>query len=98
MSLANRPTCGNEEYNNNARYCKICGFSAFNECEGPPEYDNFGNVSDFSVHKNVSNARYCEYCGKPSYLFNEKLLKPRTAVEAVQEEEEFSFDESLPFM
>ena len=92
------PRCGNEEYSDDAKHCKICGFSAYNECEGSTEYDNFGNVVDFNVHKNVGNARYCEYCGKPTYLFNEKLLKPYTEVEVVQEEEDFNFDETLPFM
>jgi len=41
------PKCGNEEYSADAKFCKICGFPAYNECEGSPEYDNFGNVEDF---------------------------------------------------
>lgn len=92
------PKCGNEEYSADAKFCRICGFSAFNECEGSPEYDSFGNVVDFNVHKNVGNARYCEYCGKPTALLTEKLLRPYTEVLAEQEDEEpFSFDEALPF-
>jgi len=33
------PRCGNEEYSEDAKYCRICGFSAYNECDGSPEYD-----------------------------------------------------------
>jgi len=79
------PKCGNEEYSADAKFCKICGFPAYNECEGSPEYDNFGNVEDFQVHQNVGNARYCEYCGKPTMLFKEKLLKPYDEVQTDQE-------------
>ena len=87
------PRCGNEEYSEDALYCRICGFSAYNECEGSTECDNFGNVN---VHRNVGNARYCEYCGKPTMLLNEKLLRPYTEVQAEQEDP-FPFDEELPF-
>lgn len=97
LRFVNCPKCGNEEYSEEAKYCKICGFSAYNECEGSPEYDNFGNVIDFNVHRNVGNARYCEYCGKPTMLLNEKLLRPYTEVQAEQAEDVFPFDEALPF-
>lgn len=97
------PKCGNEEYSQNAQYCRICGLSAYNECEGSPEQDNFGNVIDFHVHRNVGNARYCEFCGQPTMLFKEKLLKPYTEVQAVaapavQEDDEIPFDtDNFPF-
>ena len=44
------PKCGNEEYSGDAKYCRICGFSSYNECEGSPEYDNFGNAIDFALY------------------------------------------------
>lgn len=75
------------------------GFSAYNECESSPKYNYFGNVIDFSVHRNVGNAGYCEYCGKPTMLFAEKLLKQYTEVQEEQgKEEPFPFDEALPFI
>ena len=37
------PKCGNEEYSQNAQYCRICGFSVYNECEGCCDYDEYGN-------------------------------------------------------
>jgi len=95
------PKCGNEEYSEDAQYCRICGFYAYNECEGSPDRDNFGNVIDYSVHKNMGNARYCEFCGQPTMLFKEKLLKPYTEVQslqATQEDEELPFDtDNFPF-
>jgi hypothetical protein len=85
---------GNEEYSENAMYCCICGFQVYNECEG--YYDN--DLGEHVSHRNVGNARYCEFCGQPTMLFKEKLLKPYTEVQEEQEDEEpFSFDESLPF-
>lgn len=92
LRFVNCPRCGNEEYSEDAKYCRICGFSAYNECEGSPECDNFGNAIDFNVHRNVGNARFCEYCGKPTMLLNEKLLKPYTKVQEAQQ-----VDEDLPF-
>lgn len=76
----------NEEYSEDAKYCRIWGFSTYNECDGFPKYDNSGTVINFNVHRNVGNARYCEYCGKSTMLLNEKLLKPYTEVQADQEE------------
>lgn len=92
------PKCGNEEYSVDAKFCKICGFPAYNECEGSPEYDSFGNVIDFSIHQNVGNARYCEYCGKSTTLLKEKLLKPYSEVQAIQNDEDpLDFEDSFPF-
>lgn len=69
------PRCGNEEYSDEARFCKICGLPIFNECEGSEEYDEYGNSEGIRTHKTVMNASFCEYCGKKTMLFNEKLLK-----------------------
>ena len=30
LRFVNCPRCGNEEYSEDAKYCRICGFSAFN--------------------------------------------------------------------
>lgn len=75
------PKCGNEEYLEDAKFCKICGFPAYNECEGTTEYDDFGHEVTFTVHKNVGNARYCEFCGKPTMLLKAKYLRPYTEVQ-----------------
>lgn len=72
------PKCGNEEYSQNAQYCRICGFSVYNECEGCCDYDEYGNQGMYQVHRNAGNARYCEFCGQPTMLFKENLLKPYT--------------------
>lgn len=90
------PKCGNEEYSENAVYCRICGFSAYNECEGYYDNDEGEHVS----HRNVGNARYCEFCGQPTMLFKEKLLKSYTEVQAVgnaQDDEKLLFDTDFPF-
>nr|DAZ21858.1 MAG TPA: Double zinc ribbon protein [Caudoviricetes sp.] len=84
------PRCGNEEYSEDAIYCRICGFSAYNECEGHYDHDQ----DEYITHRNVGNARYCEYCGQPTMLFKEKLLKPYTEVQSSQDVQE---DEDLPF-
>jgi hypothetical protein len=88
------PRCGNEEYSSDAKYCRICGFPAYNECEGSPDYDEYGNNQGFYTHRNAGNARYCEYCGKPTMLFKEKYLKAfnEVNVAAPAEEEVFPFD------
>ena len=82
------PRCGNEEYSRDAQYGCICGFLAYNECKGSPEVDDYGNIIDLHVHRNVGNARYCEFCGQPTALFTEMLLKPYTEVQFLQEEQE----------
>lgn len=91
------PKCGNEEYSQNALYCRICGFSAYNECEGYYDQEQCEHIN----HRNVGNARYCEYCGQPTMLLKEKLLKPYTEVQGtqdVQEDEDLPFDtDSFPF-
>lgn len=81
------PRCGNEEYSENSRFCRICGFQTFNECEG--YYDN-----EIGEHVSHRNARYCEFCGQPTILFQENLLKPYTEVQGAQELDD---DEYLPF-
>ena len=84
------PKCGNEEYSEEALYCRICGFPTYNECEG--HYDQ--ERDEYVTHRNVGNARYCEYCGQPTTLLKEKLLKTYTEIQAEQDTQE---DENLPF-
>ncbi|MCD7712441.1 MAG: hypothetical protein LUJ25_06980 [Firmicutes bacterium] len=93
------PRCGNEQYSDNAKYCRICGFNVYNECEGDYERDEYGNQEGpFQIHRNVGNARYCEFCGQPTMLLKEKLLRPYTEVQTSQEDEEVPFDsDGLPF-
>ena len=74
------PRCGNEEYSQGAQYCRICGFTAYNECEGGYEQDEYGNQGIYQIHRNQGNARYCEFCGQPTILLKEKLLKPYNEV------------------
>ena len=97
------PRCGNEQYSDGARYCRICGFYVYNECEGDFDRDEYGNQGEFQIHRNMGNARYCEFSGQPTILFKEKLLKPYTEVQAVaspavQEDDEIPFDtDNFPF-
>lgn len=84
------PRCGNEEYSEEAVFCRICGFSAYNDCEGYYDNDEGEHVS----HRNVGNARFCEFCGQPTMLFKEKLLKSYKEVQATQNTQD---DEELPF-
>lgn len=86
------PRCGNEEYSDEAKYCRICGCSAYNECEGSFDEDEYGNRGLYQIHRNVGNARYCECCGQPTMLLKEKLLKSYKEVQAAQ-----AIDEELPF-
>ena len=94
------PRCGNEEYSEEAMFCKICGLQVYNEYEGLSEYDGYGNL-EVIKHRNVGNARFCEYCGTKTMLFNANLLKPYDAVQNEQEQEDeidpFPFDGELPF-
>ena len=80
LRLTRCPRCNNEEFSENATHCRICGFALFNNCEGDPEEDNFGNFIGLTYHKNPGNARFCEFCGRPTYFFSEKVLRPFSEV------------------
>ena len=71
------PKCGNEEFGENAEYCRICGMDLYNRCEGEPVFDpqNGRLIRYEERHKNPSNARYCEVCGKPTLFLKLDLLK-----------------------
>lgn len=75
------PKCGNEQFDDDAEYCRICGTPLFNICEGQEEWDNYGNVIDRTYHRNYGNSRFCERCGKPTGYFKLKLLRPYDEVE-----------------
>lgn len=70
------PRCENEQFDNDAEYCRICGAPLFNICEGYRQQDSFGNVYDLEYHKNYGNSRFCEKCGKPTEYFRLKFLRP----------------------
>lgn len=92
------PRCGNEEYSQDARYCRICGFPVYNECEGDYDQDEYGNQGIYQIHRNAGNARYCEFCGQPTMLLKEKLLKPYIEVTTDADENPAVFDgDDLPF-
>lgn len=70
------PKCGNEQFSEDAEFCRICGVSLFNYCEGEDIFDYNGNFDHTETHKNCGNARFCEKCGKPTIFFNQKFLFP----------------------
>ena len=70
------PKCGNEEYSENAEYCRICGFDRYNYCEGTRREDEFGEFLVVERHKNCGNARFCEICGARTVLYSEDILVP----------------------
>lgn len=69
------PKCGNQEFSENAMFCRICGTSIYNMCEGETDNNGYGEyIVDGSQHRNPSNARYCETCGKPTYFLSKNIL------------------------
>ncbi|HHV13961.1 MAG TPA: hypothetical protein GXX75_27215 [Clostridiales bacterium] len=70
------PKCGNEQFSNEAEFCRICGVSLYNLCEGEDIYDYNGKFDHHEEHKNSGNARFCEKCGRPTYFFKEAFLLP----------------------
>ena len=68
------PKCGNEEFSDNALFCKICGTNLYNDCEGI-HTQNFNGFDDIvEIHHNPSNARYCETCGAKTRFFIDGIL------------------------
>ena len=74
------PNCGNEEFSENADYCRICGTSLYNVCDGEDIYNYRGEFDYHENHRNQGNARFCEKCGKPTAFYHSKFLKPYTEV------------------
>lgn len=66
MQVLRCPKCSNEEFGENAQYCRICGTDLYNRCEGAP-FSSFDNFVEYdNKHANPSNARFCEVCGRPT--------------------------------
>jgi hypothetical protein len=76
MKVIECPRCGNKDFSDTAKFCKICGMQVYNYCEGEPRYDCHGNVVDICSHKNSGDARFCEICGTPTVFFLEELIRP----------------------
>lgn len=74
LRMTQCPRCQNEEFDDNANYCRVCGLSRYNICEGEVE-ENSGFPPDVEYHNNYGNARYCEVCGKKTLFFIEGFLK-----------------------
>lgn len=70
------PKCGNEQFSEDAEFCRICGVSLYNYCEGEDIFDYNGNFDHTETHMNRGNARFCEKCGKPTIFFKQKFLFP----------------------
>lgn len=69
------PRCQNEEFDEEASFCKICGLALINYCEGVERNDDtYGEKYYEDQHPNPSNARFCEKCGKPTTFFKERVL------------------------
>ena len=81
------PVCGNEQFSENADFCRICGFAVYNLCEGTPIHDDFGNYEGVEQHRNAGNARFCEKCGQPTHFFKSKILRPFDEVRSTYVEE-----------
>ncbi|MGI6700804.1 MAG: hypothetical protein ACOX6G_10920 [Christensenellales bacterium] len=74
------PKCGNEEFSEDADYCRICGTTLYNLCDGEDIYDHTGHLEYHEAHRNHGNARFCEKCGKPTAFFHAKFLRPYSEV------------------
>lgn len=84
------PKCNNEQFSDNAEFCRICGTPLFNYCEGEDVCDEMGNI-DRIRHKNYGNSRFCEKCGTKTVFFTKKFLQvfdelPRDSLEAFSEQ------------
>lgn len=72
------PRCENEEIIENGEYCKICGVSLINRCEGYWETDDSDRNDWINGCGEIleGNARYCHKCGKKSSFYINGFLKP----------------------
>ena len=57
------PLCGNEEFSDDAEFCRICGTVLYNNCEGQRIYDDFGKEQNEEVRKKSQEG-----------LFKQKLI------------------------
>lgn len=68
------PKCENEEFSQDATYCRICGLNLFNLCPGKPQISDMGDEYRDEQHRNPSNARFCETCGEKTLYFDSGIL------------------------
>ena len=95
------PVCKNEEFSNDAEFCRICGTGLYNRCEGITTKDS----ANRHMHINPSNARFCETCGKETYFYKTGILGSYKQYQggclSVDSEpshtSDFITDEELPF-
>lgn len=71
MRVVKCPQCENEEFSDDATYCRIYGAQLYNCCDG--EWDGYYKQM-CNIHENPGNARFCEFCGKPTYFATENFL------------------------
>lgn len=56
------PVCGNQEFNQNAKYCKICGSPIYSICTN--------RRCNFSKKPLFLNSKYCKNCGSETTMKN----------------------------
>jgi Zn-dependent peptidase ImmA (M78 family) len=70
------PRCGNRNFSEDAKYCKMCGIYLFNKCTNQSQYDEHIGSDGWCGRINPGDARYCEHCGAETILTKLGLLKP----------------------
>ena len=70
------PRCGNRNFSEDAKYCKMCGIYLFNECTNQSRFDEQIGSDGWCGRINPGDARYCEHCGAETILTQLGLLKP----------------------
>lgn len=70
------PRCGNRNFSEDAKYCKMCGIYLFNECTNQSPMDKTIGSDNWCGRINPGDARYCEHCGAETILTQLGLLKP----------------------
>jgi Zn-dependent peptidase ImmA (M78 family)/ribosomal protein L37E len=96
------PRCGNEEFSENAEFCRICGTNLYNDCEGIHTQDFNGYEEVGEIHHNPSNARYCETCGAKTRFFIDGILCDHSEYNKKYTNESnsgfnFPVDDEIPF-
>lgn len=80
LRLTECTNCGNKGFCENADYCRMCGTSSYNVCDGKDIYDFIGEFDHHEGYCNKGNASFCEKCERPTAFFNAIFLKPYTDV------------------
>jgi Zn-dependent peptidase ImmA (M78 family) len=90
------PICENEEISEKAEFCRICGITLYNMCDGHRYEDENGDFLEVGYHKNSSNSRFCETCGEPTTYYKKSVLCDYTDFGKATDNSDDSDDE-LPF-